>query len=55
MQKQKLSAQLLVSTHSRPKAAAREADKAGIPLVVSTHSRPKAAAPYLKKQEKSAD
>ena len=33
-----------VSTHSRPKAAARQILKMNFCLVVSTHSRPKAAA-----------
>ena len=44
-----------VSTHSRPKAAAAKDLYSSYYLKVSTHSRPKAAAPYLKKQEKSAD
>ena len=45
-----------VSTHSRPKAAAGlRAAMYKFGFHVSTHSRPKAAAPYLKKQEKSAD
>ena len=34
-----------VSTHSRPKAAARVLESVGLRLDVSTHSRPKAAAP----------
>ena len=45
----------LVSTHSRPKAAATANRAGGTMVGVSTHSRPKAAAPYLKKQEKSAN
>ena len=45
----------LVSTHSRPKAAAKQIGDVIDAKLVSTHSRPKAAAPYLKKQEKSAD
>ena len=35
---------LMVSTHSRPKAAALALDGLGCPREVSTHSRPKAAA-----------
>ena len=45
----------MVSTHSRPKAAAHKTRAMGFHLTVSTHSRPKAAAPYIKKQEKSAN
>ena len=44
-----------VSTHSRPKAAARYLEILRPNSGVSTHSRPKAAAPYIKKQEKSAN
>ena len=49
-----------VSTHSRAEAAAFDTEKAKSELEVSTHSRAEAAAaeaaaPYLKKQEKSAD
>ena len=44
----------VVSTHSRPKAAAHNPNGTFCADDVSTHSRPKAAAPYLKKQEKSA-
>ena len=40
----------VVSTHSRPKAAARINGELCIyNTIVSTHSRPKAAAPYIKK------
>ena len=34
----------IVSTHSRPKAAAFYCEDCDIPIPVSTHSRPKAAA-----------
>ena len=39
----------IVSTHSRPKAAAGLISLKEKFNAVSTHSRPKAAAPYLKK------
>ncbi len=38
----------LVSTHSRPKAAAKVAHYSRLHEMVSTHSRPKAAATYRK-------
>ena len=44
-----------VSTHSRAEAAARGIWIGGDGFEVSTHSRAEAAAPYLKKQEKSAN
>ena len=44
-----------VSTHSHPKVAARDYAQGNISKDVSTHSHPKVAAPYIKKQEKSAD
>ena len=44
-----------VSTHSRAKAAALQNLLKSNLVIVSTHSRAKAAAPYIKKQEKSAD
>ena len=49
------SPELEVSTHSRAEAAAIEPSLFSKPINVSTHSRAEAAAPYLKKQEKSAD
>ena len=39
------AAQIIVSTHSRPKAAGREVYRASLNMLVSTHSRPKAAGP----------
>ena len=45
----------LVSTHSRAEAAAHQSQLNVRTEAVSTHSRAEAAAPYLKKQEKSAD
>ena len=46
----------VVSTHSRAEAAALQAQAHNYKIKnVSTHSRAEAAAPYLKKQEKSAD
>ena len=50
-----LSKATIVSTHSRPKAAALGMHPIEWTHAVSTHSRPKAAAPYIKKQEKSAN
>ena len=44
-----LYTQRKVSTHSRPKAAAKVFAYVVLKEVVSTHSRPKAAAPYIKK------
>ena len=44
-----------VSTHSRAEAAATGGDNGDNGIPVSTHSRAEAAAPYLKKQEKSAN
>ena len=44
-----------VSTHSRAEAAALSKILQRVLKMVSTHSRAEAAAPYLKKQEKSAD
>ena len=44
-----------VSTHSRAEAAAEPVILGVFATKVSTHSRAEAAAPYLKKQEKSAD
>ena len=44
-----------VSTHSRAEAAANGRCDIADAGCVSTHSRAEAAAPYLKKQEKSAD
>ena len=44
-----------VSTHSHPKVAAGGGDAPVKVCKVSTHSHPKVAAPYIKKQEKSAN
>ena len=44
-----------VSTHSHPKVAADVERLAMQSMWVSTHSHPKVAAPYIKKQEKSAN
>ena len=44
-----------VSTHSHPKVAAIIGNVLNRLLIVSTHSHPKVAAPYIKKQEKSAN
>ena len=44
-----------VSTHSHPKVAANHRLIVGSVKEVSTHSHPKVAAPYIKKQEKSAN
>ena len=47
--------QIKVSKHSHPKGAAFGSLLLTVALVVSTHSHPKVAAPYIKKQEKSAN
>ncbi len=44
-----------VSTHSRAEAAANDGFVVEEHYYVSTHSRAEAAAPYIKKQEKSAN
>ena len=49
------STPLEVSTHSRAEATAVEPIGYLVELKVSTHSRAEATAPYIKKQEKSAD
>ena len=46
---------IFVSTHSHPKVAAFSFCKLFMFMDVSTHSHPKVAAPYIKKQEKSAN
>ena len=53
--KEELASQGFVSTHSRAEAAAADHHNKLLSNFVSTHSRAEAAAPYLKKQEKSAD
>ena len=46
---------IMVSTHSHPKVAAYLVGHFAHNKTVSTHSHPKVAAPYIKKQEKSAN
>ena len=50
-----LKAAKKVSTHSHPKVAACRRYTFEVITKVSTHSHPKVAAPYIKKQEKSAN